>query len=209
MASVCILHALSVPPRRGGQTTRGTKMIARLVCVVSFSVVSLACALPARADWISEFFHGMARDTKRRNCWPKPFVCPDRLAVRQPFALMISNGWRYQNMLGDHYFVDDSGALTEAGRIKVHWILTEAPRHHREIYVYRGTSPDETAARIENVRRFAVLVLPEGQMPAIFESEVPPLGWPAARVDSIGRKFDSSAPEPRLPSSSGAGAGGN
>lgn len=178
--------------------------MSRLVRVVSFSLVCLACAAPANADWLAEFFHCMARDTKRRNCWPKPFVCPDRVSVRQPFAVMVNNGWRYQNMLGDHYFVDDSGALTEAGRIKVHWILTEAQPHHRDIYVYRGAAAVETAARIQSVRQFAMQVLPEGRVPVILESEVPPLGWPASRVDAIGRSFASSAPEPRLPSSGGS-----
>ena len=115
-------------------------MMARFVCVVSFSLVSLACTVPARANWIGEFFYCMARDTKRRNCWPKPFVCPDRQAVRAPFVVMVNNGWRFQNMLGDHHFASDTGELNEAGRIKVRWILTQAPQQHRSVYVYKALS---------------------------------------------------------------------
>ena len=180
-------------------------MMARLALVVCFSLVGFTCAVPARADWLSEFFHGVARDTKRRNCWPAPFVCPDRAAVRQPLALMVNNGWRYQNMLGDHYFDPDTASLTEAGRIKAHWILTEAPHHRRSIYVHKGRHPGETAARIEGVRLFAVQILPEGQIPVIVESSVSAVGWPASQADRVGRAFESSAPEPRLPDVTGSG----
>ena len=182
-------------------------MMARLVCLVAFSLVSLACTLPARADWICEFFYCMARDTKRRNCWPKPFVCPDRSAARAPFALMINNGWRHQNMLGDYHFSPDSGELTEAGQLKVQWIVTEAPQPHRTIYVYRADTAEATAARIRCVEQLAARLAPDGVFPPVLESEVPPRGWPASRVDIIGRKFESSTPDPRLPAMTAGGGG--
>ena len=95
-------------------------MIARSIHVTALKLIVLAliglvAVTPAEANWLTEFAHCIARDTKRRNCWPKPFVCPDRTDVRGPLALMVSNGWRRQNMLGDHHFVDEQTALTEAG----------------------------------------------------------------------------------------------
>ena len=182
-------------------------MMARFVCVVSFSLVSLACTVPARANWICEFFHCMARDTKRRNCWPKPFVCPDRQAVRAPFVVMVNNGWRFQNMLGDHHFSGDGGELNEAGRLKVHWILTQAPQQHRTIYVYTAMTGEATAVRIESVRQVAAELVPHGPPPPVFVSNVPARGWPASQVDDIGRKFESSTPEPRLPVAEGTTSG--
>jgi hypothetical protein len=176
-----------------------------------FLLPALACAVPARASWIDcmiqggkDFCHGVARDIKRRNCWPQPFVCPDRQAIRSPLNIMVSNGWRRQNMLGDHHFEED-GKLTDAGRIKIRWILTEAPQHHRTIYVRRATTAEVTAARIDSVQQLAALIVPEGELPAVLETSIPAQGWPAARVDAIGRKFEATIPDPRLPDASGTG----
>ncbi len=186
----------------------GLEMMSRFVCVVAFWLVGAACALPANADWIGQFAHYLARETKRRNCWPKPFVCADRRTVREPFAVMIDNGWRFQNMLGDHYFADETGGLTEAGRLKVHWIMTQAPLQHRSIHVYKAHTAEMTAARVESVRLLAAQFAPEGQAPSIMTSDIPPSGWPAARVEAIESAFSGSAPEPRLPAAAGGSTGG-
>ena len=172
--------------------------MARLIVGVSFVLVGFACAMPARADLIADFFHSIPRDIKRRNCWPKPFVSADRAAVRAPLATMVNNGWRYQNMLGEPYFSEESGALTEAGRIKVHWIMTQAPRHRRTIYVCQAETPEKTSARLESVRQLASQLLPEGQTPSVFQSNVPALGWPAKQASVVGRSWDASMPKPRL-----------
>jgi len=172
---------------------------------VAIALVGLVCATPARADFLEQFIHNVIRDTKRNNCWPKPFLYPDRQAARVPFVLMVNNGWRRQNMLGDYHFRQDNGKLSESGRLKVQWILTEAPRHHRTIYVHRASSPEETATRMAVVRaQVFALVGTHGEPPAIVESSVSPAGWPAERVDSIGRKFLSTAPDPRLPTQVGS-----
>ncbi|GAG31965.1 unnamed protein product [marine sediment metagenome] len=44
----------------------------------------------------------------------------------------------------------------------------------------------------------AVRVSPRDQMPGIVESGHTARGWPAGRVDAIGRKFEASMPEPKL-----------
>ena len=129
--------------------------MARFFCVASLTLASFACALPAQAEWLGEFFHSVGRDFKRRNCWPEPFVYPDRLAVREPFVVMVENGWRSQNMIGDQHFDAATGQLTEAGRLKIRWIINEAPPQHRTIYVYRAVDPQETAARVDSVQQFA------------------------------------------------------
>ena len=171
------------------------------ISAVWIALVGLVCATPARADFLEDFVHNVIRDTKRNNCWPNPFVYPDRQAARVPFVLMVNNGWRRQNMLGDYHFEQSSGELSESGRLKIRWILTEAPRHHRTIYVHRARSPEETVARMDAVQQHAFTLLgPQGEPPTVVESTVSPAGWPAERVDSIGRKFQTSAPDPRLPS---------
>ncbi len=177
----------------------------RLVIVVSLLLVTFACAVPAKADWFAEFFHGVARDTKRRQCWPKPFNSSARSSVRSPMALMTNNGWRFQNMLGKYYFDEHTNVLTEAGRLKVLWIMTQAPRHRRSVYVYKGNTAEVAAARMESVRQYVAVLIPDGQVPPVFESNTPPLGQPASYIDSVSKKWTESMPDPRLPSASNLG----
>jgi len=167
-----------------------------------FALVLFGCGLAAPAlaeDFIQDVVHSVVTDFKRNNCWPQPFLGPDRAAVRTPFVNMIDNGWRRQNMLGDQYFEASGTALNDAGKHKVHWILTEAPEQHRIIYIHRGVDPEKTAARVAAVSQIASGILPAGEKPSIVDTSVSPGGWPAERVDAISRKFQASAPEPRLP----------
>jgi len=183
-------------------------MAVRCVSAILIGVAGLAYAPSAQADFLEDFFHSVVRDTKRNNCWPQPFVRPDRYAARAPFALMVHNGWRRQNMLGDHHFEESTGNLNEAGRLKTRWIVTEAPEQHRTIFVHRAESSEETAARVDAVQELAVTLIGDTrQLPAVVESDIGDPGWPAERVDGIGRRFQASAPKPRLPALQ-TGAGG-
>ncbi|MBN2475078.1 MAG: hypothetical protein JXB62_10750 [Pirellulales bacterium] len=179
-------------------------MMAQFVRAATLILVSLVFAIPAQADWIKDFVHSVVRDTKRRNCWPKPFVCPDYEAVQQPFAIMTENGWRRQNMLGDHHFAPETGKLTEAAGMKIRWILTEAPARYRSIYVHRAETAEATAARIQQVQEYAASIAPDGQVPPVLETGIPAMGWPAERVEAISRKFQQAVPEPVLPASQSA-----
>lgn len=176
--------------------------------IVLTLVVLLAGVLPAIPTQADDFLLSIGRDFKRRNCWPEPFVCPDRQAVREPSAIMIARGWERQNMLYDQYFEDGQHLLTEAGRLKIHWILTEAPSQHRVVYVRRSDNPQETFLRLEAVRAYAVQVLAGQQLPPILETSLSPPGWPADRVDVQSRKFYAAIPDPVLPSASGGSSGG-
>jgi hypothetical protein len=185
-------------------------MLAYFTRFVLFAVVTLT-TLPLSADWLCDFCNSVARDTKRRNCWPAPFVCPDRQTVRAPFAIMVNNGWRRQNMLGDFYFDSTTGQLTEAGKLKIRWIMFEAPEQHREIYVHIGLTNEETQARLALVTAEASSLAPNGQVPPIMQTSISDGGTPASRVDMIDRKYQSSIPVPRLPApsnQSGSGAAG-
>jgi len=183
-------------------------MLVPIVRVALLILVSLACTVPAQANWISDFIHSVVRDTKRRNCWPKPFTCPDFDAVRAPFAIMVENGWRRQNMLGDHHFDSENNQLTESGRLKLRWVLTEAPRQHRVVYVNTADTAVATAERLNSVRLAVTQLAPEAEMPPILETDIPSHGWSAERVDSITRKFQQATPEPVLPSASSGDGGG-
>jgi hypothetical protein len=107
-------------------------------------------------------------------------------------------------MLDEHHFLPGTSDLTPAGKLKVRWILKEAPAHHRTIYVHMADDPRVTASRIEAVHTVAVK-LSDGRMPRILETNVSSPGWPASQVDAIGRKFESATPEPVLRTSQGGG----
>jgi len=177
----------------------------RIMSIGWVALVGLACAAPAPGQHLEIFLHNVVRDWKRNNCWPKPFVYPDRLATRAPFAVMVANGWQRQNLLDKHHFEEESAALNAVGRLKVQWILTEAPRRHRTVYVRRAGTPEETALRVAAIQKLAAQILPKGELADIAETGISFRGWPAEQVDTINRKFQESAPSPRLPENDSSG----
>jgi hypothetical protein len=183
-------------------------MLAFSARLIVFAVVALT-TIPSSADyWLSDFFNSVARDTKRRNCWPAPFDCPDRQAVRAPFAIMVHNGWRKQNMLGDFHFEPTTGQLTEAGKLKIRWIILEAPEQHREIYVHIAQTPEETEARLAAAHAQAASIAPPNEIPPIMQTAISDAGTPADRINLIERKYQSSIPSPRLPAATSGQSGG-
>jgi hypothetical protein len=168
-------------------------------------LVCLLAAAPAPAGMIEEAL----LVTKRNNFWPEPFVYADRQAAREPFVAMVSNGWQRQNTLGDHHFDEQTGALTEAGRLKVLWILNEAPEQHRNIFVHRAATSQETLVRMQAVEQLVVHAVSSGPLPPVFETSRPEDLSPAERVDTVWKKFIQGTPEPKLPSSMGGTIGGS
>jgi hypothetical protein len=184
-------------------------MTARFLSVVGFVLIAVGFSAQVSAEILCETFNSIARDVKRRQCWPDPFVGADRATVRAPFAIQVSNGWRKQNMLGEFHFEQGNGQLTEAGRLKVRWIVTVCPQQHRLIYVHTALSNEETSARIAAVQQLAAQIAPN-EAPPVMTTSIPDDGWPADQVDMIGRKFRSSTPAPRLPPPSyGSSSGGS
>jgi hypothetical protein len=143
--------------------------------------------------------HYIKRGYHRNVDWPWPYVCPDRAAVRQPFGIMVENGWRRQNLLGDHHFNPNGSGLTTAGELKVRWIATQAPSAHRNIFVERSIDPSVTADRLATAREYAAIVAIDGQAPQVYETNLVSEGRPASVVDAINVRFQESAPAPVLP----------
>jgi hypothetical protein len=182
-------------------------MSSRWISRALLVLVGLALALPALGE---DLVHCIVRDIKRRNHWPEPFVGPARQAARAPFAVMVGNGWQLQNMLAEQHFETGSGQLTEAGRLKVLWVLNEAPEQHRIVYVHRGANPQETSARIGAVQELlARSIYPGDPIIPVMETNRPNDGWPADRIDIIGRKFQAATPDPKLPSGGTSGSSGS
>ena len=164
---------------------------------------------PASAQGLKAFFHRIGEDTCRNNSWPECFVAIDRCAAKAPLELMVRNGWMGQNLISEQHFDQESGELNQAGKLKIEWILTEAPGTHRTIYVRQSYKADETQRRIEAVQSWAVEVIgSEGDIDIQVVRMSPP-GRPAEMVDSLERKYMATIPDPRLPKEDGGSVSGD
>lgn len=184
-------------------------MNARIAGSVAFVMLVLGMAHNAHAQCLGCFVQSIERDFARRNCWPEPFIYPDRDAARAPWGIMTSNGWERQNLLIDMYFEENGARLTDAGRTKLNWILFEAPPQHRVVYVHRSIHPEETATRMATVQTYVSSLWQGSAIPPILPSAASQDGWPADRVDLVNKKFLQAIPAPKLPASSQGGGGGS
>ena len=172
-------------------------MTGRYIIRLSIAIIALAYATPLLAGDIGDFLSTFPRDFKRRNCWPEPFVYSDRTAVRLSMANQVSAGWERQNLLSEFHFLPGGKELTEDGRMRVQWIMNEVPEPHRQIYVHRANSPQETVVRMQTVQRF-VAQSPYAVNVPVLESTRTDDGWPADRIDALSRKAERSALDPKL-----------
>ena len=72
-------------------------------------------------------FEALHRGCQANQMWPSQYVPTARRSVLSAYDVMVNNGWRRQNLLGAYHFDPDSNQLTEAGKLKVKWILSQAP----------------------------------------------------------------------------------
>lgn len=161
----------------------------------------------AQAGW-HEFWDRVHLDFHRNNSWPQPFSSVDRRATCAPFNAMVASGWRRQNTLGLHYFDRETQALNEAGKRRLHWIMSNSPEQHRTVYVAESHVQDQSERRIDSVQTALAQQLPGQSLPAVIPVQLEPRGWPAEYIDTITRKSTQTIPEPRLPSFQQAGGGG-
>ncbi|NLS94943.1 MAG: hypothetical protein GXX96_22535 [Planctomycetaceae bacterium] len=183
--------------------------MARRLAVIVFMLTLFAAVPRAQAQftWFHVACDSVVTDFKRNNCWPEPFLGPDRLAVRAPFNVMVQNGWQLQNTVSDHYFDETTGKLTAAGENKVYWILTQAPKQHRTIYVQMSRNPEVTVQRLQTVQAVAQNYALPGTVAQVEATVTEPPGWTAERVGLVNQAFEASAPPPRLSSTSSSGSG--
>jgi hypothetical protein len=170
------------------------------VAVVFCAVAGTAQTLPA--VFVDDAAHYVKSNFYANQQWPWPYQCPDRIAVREPFCIMVNNGWRRQNLLGQHYFKPGTNELTTAGELRVQWIMTQAPPNRRSIYLERTLDQDVNAQRLAVVREFASKVSIDGQLPQVEETYLVSEGRPAAIVDVTSSRFLQSMPAPVLPAAS-------
>jgi len=158
----------------------------------------------ASAVFVDSTVHYIRRGYHRNVEWPWPYICPDRMAVREPFDIMVRNGWRRHNMLGSHHFQPGTNELNVAGQLHVRWIMTQAPAGRRQVFIERSEDSNVTAARVAAAREYASQAAVDGRTPQIFETNLMAEGRSAATVDWTNVQFIEHMPPPVLPPSQGS-----
>ncbi len=136
--------------------------------------------------------------------WPAQYVPTARRSVLSAYDVMVNNGWRRQNLLGTYHFDPDTNELTEAGKLKVNWILTQTPQHRRNIFVQRAVNESQTASRVDSINRWASNMSPGVGPLDINDTHIVAEGHPAATVDHIFVGFQTNQPPPVLPADDGS-----
>ncbi|TWU57966.1 hypothetical protein [Rubripirellula reticaptiva] len=172
--------------------------------VLAFLAVGVT-ATSACADWHT-FWHDLNVGYKRNNAWPEPFNEADAMQVAAPFEIMKHNGWRIHNTIGHELFRESDGALLASGNRRVQWIATQAPALHRDVFVMRGMTPEETQARVASVHQTLASLNIQGPRPAVMVTDVEPGTSSGAWATKVSREWLNNLPSPQLPATS---AGGN
>ena len=169
--------------------------------LATLSISALACSFVGCAEMRHETGVVYARNI----AWPQPFRGADSNSVIAPFEIMRDNGWRENNTLGSTLF-SSQNALSQAGAIKVQWIVTQAPLSQRIVYVKSGKSEQETNARVESVQLAVSQLIPNGALPQILVTDIEPATSSGAYQTLVHRALVKTTPTPRLPKFNGLNA---
>lgn len=180
-----------------------------LIGCAAAAALTLGTVSPSSGFWLDAFVDHVHTGYCVNMRWPSPYVCPDRASARAPFYAMVRNGWRRQNLLGSHHFNADSTELTQSGKLKVRWIMTQTPPAYRQVFVERSMERAVTDRRMETVQQFTNDVaeqIASGETPPLVtETHIVSEGRPAATVDYVTNQFRDNMRLPVLPASSGIG----
>lgn len=167
----------------------------------SLKLLSLICVMSgpsmATAGW-PEFKRECHTDKLRNNAWPQPFRAIDAQSVVAPFEVMKANGWREFNTLSSGFF-DGSNQLTDSGQLKLKQVIVQSPPNRRAIYVLKGSTPEQTAVRVEAVEVAVSSIVPVGELPPIFVTDIEPATSSGAYQTMVNRALIRTTPTPRLP----------
>lgn len=173
----------------------------RLLLVALATGMTSLMAAPVGAFWLGEVYNQLERGREQNNLWPHQFVEADRRNAMAPFDTMIRNGWRRQNLLGSHHFTPDGAQLTEAGKLRVQWILTQTPESFRQVFVERSLDQEINESRIAATNEFASVVtgMHAGR---VTHTHILTDGRPATVVDFVNTRFRENMATPALPGDS-------
>lgn len=139
--------------------------------------------------------------------WPRHYIPPARRSVCKTYDAMVNNGWRRQNLLGNYHFNKDTNELTSAGKLKVNWILSQAPEQRRNVFVQRAGEEVATTARIAAVHDYAGKLSPSVGQVDVNDTHIVAEGLPASSVDNVFTGYEANRLPPVLPAGAAGGGG--
>jgi hypothetical protein len=119
----------------------------------------------------------------------------------------LARGWQRYNLLGEHHFEEGQMKLTPAGMLKIKAILANSPPQYRTVYVEKGRTRAITDARVDAIQQANMQV--DGPLPGVMASDLIVEGWSSEYADGVNRRYYSSMPQPRLPSSAASTSSGS
>ncbi len=179
-----------------------------LVSVQSISLAQCSSGCRARNGGYEPSLGQVYRSGYDANVqWPKIYIPPARRSVHAAYDAMINNGWRRQNLVGNYHFNAQTNELTDAGKLKVNWILTQAPVQRRNVFVQRGNTELQTTARLATVQGYAGDMSPATENVSVNDTHIVAEGHRASSVDRVFVGYEASRLPPVLPASTGGGSG--
>lgn len=131
--------------------------------------------------------------------WPYPYTQEDQAFVREMSRLHVESGWMTVTTLYEYHFDAHSHELNRSGKLKVRWIVHNAPEQFCKIFVQSTESVDTNNARLESTRLALAGIATGGPVPHVSLLYTEPLGRPATEIDRIRRAELDSQPTPRIP----------
>lgn len=182
----------------------------------------LGATVPALAggdgSWVNNDdnpWHEFWNDWHRNDCWMQPFNYPDRSSVWNIFDAEVAKGWEMQDLLSEAHFEAGNSKLSPAGKLKMHWILTQNPSPFRTVFVARAWSDEVTTKRLAAAQLAAAQMASPGPMPTVLVSNSEPVSTSADYVAGVNTWYSgymTSMPKPQPEAfqnadSSGGGSG--
>ena len=167
-------------------------------------IITATCTTSASAGW-NEFWERVHLDFHRNVCWPEPFIHADRDILHEHYAVYERMGWQRQNTLGVNHFHTETHQLNSAGVQKLLEVVTQSPPHRRTVFVLQGVDQNMTSMRVDSVQQTVAALLPQGELPSVVQTHVPPVLRPGRQVMTVETQYRSGQPQPRLPAMQAAG----
>lgn len=171
-----------------------------------FAVGMMAVGLEGAYGQAPDHLHAAKTEHWRNSLWPMPFRSVDSVAVTRVFDIQRNNGWRMYNTLGTPMFDPESHQLTDAGKAHLRWIMTYAPENRRVIFVLKGNDAEQTARRVESTQVAVSEIVPVGNLPQIYLTDVEAVGSSGVYQTAVNRALVGSVPAPRLGPAPGSGS---
>ena len=157
----------------------------------------------------SSILEAWHRGCEANRMWPSQYVPAARRPINSTYSSMINNGWRRQNLLGTYHFDPKTQELTRAGKLKVNWILSQAPHQHRGIFVERAENLSKTASRVASVQDWAASLSPSVGPIDVNDTHLVAEGHQADAVDKVFVGYQTNQPPPVLPADKGSSSDSN